>query len=264
MAILHSASLTSIPEYFTVTSAAAPDTYRESGFIPSLGRVYFGTAPDGSPCLVTTVAEGDPRDQVDAYRSEVAAPQVSANTGYWITWESFLPVDFPYNAVPDFFNQGTYCIAQMHDSPDVGNPIVNLSNVVFFVNNAGHIIVKVPTLASFADKTSESNYDVYIGPKLKLGQWVKMAWLVKFTTDATGFIESYYDGVPVCKVWRQRTDYTNLLAPYLRLGVYDFHHLDGFGRMTQYVRNVVIRDGSDSAFSAMGMDRIAAAPKQIP
>jgi len=263
MSILYSAPLTSNPEYFTVTSAVNPDSYNESGFIPLPGRVYFGTAPDGAACLVTTVAEGDAQDYVGAYRSEVAAPQVSANTGYWITWDSFLPTDFPYNAVPDFFGQGTYCIAQMHDSPDAGNPIVNLSNVVFFVNNAGRIIVKVPTLASFTDKTSASIYDVYVGPKLKLGQWVKMAWLVKFTTDGTGFIESYYDGVPICKVWRQRTDYTNILAPYLRLGVYDFHHLEKFGRMTQYIRNVVVRDGSDGAFSAMGFDRKTLPAKQL-
>lgn len=263
MAILAQAPLSSgSAEYFTVSSGPDPDRYDAAGFPVIPGRIYFGTAPDGSSCLVTTVAEGDAKDYVGAYRSEVAAPQVSRDTAYWISWDSFLPSDFPFSAVPDFFNAGTYCLAQMHDSPDGGNPIVNLSNVTLFTNHAGHIIAKVPTLASFTDKTQESAYDIYIGPKLKLGQWVKCGFFVNFSTT-TGFIEAYYDGEPICKVWRQRTDYSNTLAPYLRLGVYDFHHLEGFGRMTQYLRNVVIRNGSDGAISALGGNKVRSQKQTI-
>lgn len=263
MAVLHSAALTTTGEYFTVTSAAAPDVYNASGFVEQSGRVFFGRAPDGAPCLVTTVAEGDQKDAVGAYRSEIAAPALTHNVPYLILWESFIPVDFPFNAVSDFNgNEGTYCLMQFHDSPDAGNPIVNLSNLVMFCNNAGKIIAKVPTLASFADKTTTSYYDTYVGPNIILGQWVQCAALVNFS-KTSGFIELYYNHEPVVKVWRQRTDYDNTAAPYLRLGVYDFHHLEGFGRMTQYLRNVVVRDGADGYYAAAGKDKTTQQPKQI-
>lgn len=263
MAVLYSAPLTGTAEYFTVSSGPDPDQYNPSGFPEIPGRIYFGYAPDGSPCLVTSVAEGEQKDSTGAYRSEIAAPQVARDTPYWITWESYLPSDFPFSSVTDFYNAGNLCLAQMHDSPDLENPITNLSNIALFTNNAGHIVAKVPTSASFADKSQTSYYDVYVGPELELGKWVKCALFVNFSTTM-GFIEVYYNNVPVCKVWRQRTDYSNALAPYLRLGVYDFHHLEGFGRLTQYLRNVEVRDGVDGYDAATGMDRVTNLAKQLP
>lgn len=255
MALLQSAPLAGTSNYFTVSSASE-DFYNAAGFPEIPGRVYFGNAPDGSRCLVTQCSITDPLDAGGALRGEIAAPQLARDTAYWLSWDVWVPSSFPYKS-------GPFCIAQMHDSPDVANPIINISNYTMWIGVDGRIQIWLPTLASLADKTSTSFADKYYGPSAKFDQWVRCGLFVNYSTAATGFVEAYYDGHVVCKVWRQRTDYSNVLAPYIRLGVYDFSHLFTFTKLLAYFKNFTLRDGTDGAYASMGTDAKTSPPKQL-
>lgn len=255
MSLIQSVPLSGTSNYFTVSSAST-DFYNAAGFPEIPGRVYFGSAPDGSRCLVTQCSITDAVDSSGGRRGEIAAPALPRDTPYWLNWEVWIPSSFPYA-------NGPFCIAQMHDTPDVGNPIVNVSNVLMFIGADAKIQVWLPTAASFADKTSTTFVDKYYGPSVRFDQWVKCSLFVNFSTSGAGFIEVYYDNTIVCKVWRQRTDYSNVESAYCRLGVYDFSHLESFLTLLAYFRNFTLRDGLDGAFLAMGADSKAAPTKQL-
>lgn len=255
MALLQSAPLAGTSNYFTVASAST-DVFNAAGFPEIPGRVQFGRAPDGAACLVTQCSITDAVDASGGRRGEIAAPELARDTAYWLSWDVWVPSSFPYA-------QGPFCIAQMHDTPDVGNPIVNVSNVLMFIGTDAKIQVWLPTSASFNDKTTTTVVDKYYGPRVKFDQWVKCSLFVNFSTATTGFIEVYYDRQIVCKVWRQKTDYANTLGPYCRLGVYDFSHLETFTTLLAYFKGFTLRDGTDGAYASMGGDAKTSSPKQL-
>lgn len=174
----------------------------------------------------------------DAYsgngnRSEIAdAP--SLYDEYWYTWAMMLGDDWG-----DMSRQ--FSLMQLHDTPDGGD---GLKTPTFILGTlSGHLRGMVPD----ATLPAENQVFVRVGSAgLQAMRWytccVHANWK---TSGVAGFRELFIDGVPVFRQYNLVTNYTDVAAPFLKIGIYNgLLAPAGWGVRTAYYSDMRVWRGS--------------------
>lgn len=206
------------------------------------GRIYPGTAPDGSPAVCCRLTGAD-AEAAGALRSEFSldkgAALVAPDSERWYVWDVWLPDTHTPNVRTS--------ICQIHDDPDDGEPVVKAPNLEF-ITYAGEVSIDIPKNCP----TEQAGFRTLAAVPLVTGRWVQCAMHAKWETDATGFLEIAFDGRLVGREWNRACHFADIKRPYLKLGLYDTYHGGLSGDYSAWYRNLRIYGGRHSASEVLG------------
>lgn len=240
MAILKSAPFSEGFGPFTVSTGNGAQHYNANGAPEIPGRVEILPGPGGSLVYSATCYDTDPEYQATGVRAEVSMAPDDFNTPYWYVWEMYIPS----GGIPE--DGQDYCLGQIHDSPDEGDPEIYYPILGIHIRD-GHF--EVHRADDFV--TPNTKAKIFAAFKVRHDTWLKCGIFASWRKDSQGFIEVYLDGQPAYKM-RGISAYDDVVAPYLKLGVYDIHHYLNFGVMRAFYRNCKVTDGVDGPLSALG------------
>lgn len=163
-------------------------------------------------------------------RAEFVWPVNSSLTGLcWYSWEFMIDTDWQTSL--------NMTIAQVHDTPDGGDPLravpflFQLENGRFYVRTP----LTIPTEANTYTKTPVGD--------IVFGKWYRMGLRVDWQLTAIGSIELYIDEVAAFKQANVATVYNDAVPGYLKIGVYDTSGLSGWVKKSINVRKVRLYEG---------------------
>jgi len=200
------------------------------------GRVDIAIAPDGLPAMHTVVYDTDPLTGT-GQRAELRGP-AEDNAERWYKFSIMCATNWPAT--------GEYLVMQIHDTPDGGESPVKPPNFTIH-NRAGLGIAYVPTNCP-TELGTQRILAVFDFP---LGQFVDFVLHTNFGTDATGWLELIVDGKSIAKEWLRPCGYSDAVGPYFKIGVYDFLHSGGFGRLNAWYRDVSVWSTGESYASVI-------------
>lgn len=200
-------------------------------------------APDGGWSMKATIKAthgityGKIRSEMDCDKG-VTLVGVAAER--WYVWDMFLPLDW--------YVDHPIMVQQMHDDPDVGEPVVKAVNFAMTAD-ANRLYISVP-----ANAPAELAADREIAAvALVLGRWTQCVLHVKWSEDSGGFLEVGYDGRRVVQEWNRATGYPDVDRPYFKMGLYDTAPAQGsISEHSVYYRNVKIWEGPHTAPEVLG------------
>lgn len=249
MALIFSAPLTSTVTEFDAAHANGSSVDPRGSASPIPGFIEINRAPDGSTALMTRISVSD-AETYGGIRAEIDyVPE--ANAERWYVWDVWHEVGFNSADILTFM--------QIHDSPDGGESPVKYPNFEFMTQN-GRVFCTVPI--DCPDETSSnSRYPPQASVDLVTGRWVTCAVHSNWATDATGYIEAWYDGRILCREWGRACGYGDAAGPYWKLGLYDIAGTLT-GSATAWYRNARLYSTGHSAFGVLGVNPRPAALTQ--
>lgn len=242
MALRFSASLSSVFSDFDAAQANGLTVDPRGLTSPIPGNIEIAAAPDGYPGFRSTIR---PTDAVTfgGIRSEIDyVPE--ANAERWYVWQTFFPTGFSPAERITFM--------QVHDSPDAGENPVKFPNFEF-MTQAGTVFCQVPFNAPSEATSNGRSPTGYVVPAVT-GRWVTCCLHTNWATDATGFLEVWYDGKLVAREWGRACGYTDAVGPYWKLGLYDFDHGGIASTYQAWYRNASLYDTGHCFAEVTGMD----------
>ena len=178
-------------------------------------------------------------------RSEIAN-SASEYDEYWYSWWMMLGDDWG-----DLSMQCS--LMQMHDSPDEGDGLKTPSFLLGTLS--GHLRIIVPDTLPAENQIFIRRASQRIIPKL----WYHLCLHVNWKTSSSGFREVFVDGVPIWREFGIATNFTDVKAPFLKLGVYNgLSAPSGWVKRTAYYSDVRIWRGP--ATYEQGLNRELAIP----
>lgn len=184
-------------------------------------------------------------------RSEIAGYADSVGEECWYSWKMMLSPDWTNYSSP-------FILMQIHDTPDVDDVIVKTPNFLVCVID-GHFRVIVP------GETLPDETNVFLrqkSHKIESGKWYHFCLHVYWATNVVGFRELFIDGVRLYSEFGIPTQYTDIIGPYLKLGVYDgLSAADGWGSRRAYYSDIRIYKGA--ATHSIGMNREVVPPERF-
>jgi len=229
-----------IVDYPLISSLSGVNTVQAMGSVVSgdsipsgiAGALYFENG-----CLVATVRDSDPETAL-GLRSEITAPADPVGER-WYCFDFMIPESWDVTK--------PMSIMQIHDTPDGGDG-GKWPNFAVTVEN-GQIVCSVPNGALPTEVGTGFKNG---GIRLQNGKWYSGCLHVNWQTTAIGFREFFIDRVPLFRQFNVATHYVDAVGPYLKIGVYDFYHLGGFGTQSARFRNVKVWSGNDGYQTVMG------------
>lgn len=240
MALLFNAPLTITVTEFDAAQANGNSVDPRALTAPIPGWIEINTAPDGTNALMCKI---NPTDAVTfgGIRSEIDyIPEANAERWYvWDVWHE-----------EGFGGAETITFMQIHDSPDVGESPVKYPNFEL-QTQGGMVFCAVPVNAP--DETSANGrYPSQQRTPLVTGRWVTCALHANWGTDASGFLEVFYDGKLLAKEWNRACGYSDAVGPYWKLGLYDFAHGGISCSYRAWYRNAKLYSSGHSAQTVLG------------
>ena len=237
---LYSASLTDGVISSTMTSMSANGTVLQSPYSPSgiPNHIFLTTAPDGSPCLQSSLVAGDASTS-GGRRSEIGWPFDGALAERWYTVEIYLPSSFDSSA--------QVCLFQIHDQWNDSADSLWGSGHEKWVNlgchaKNGKFLFLIPI---DAPTDTWINYRIGGIADLLYDQWAQLVVHANWATDTTGFYEIWYGGRKVVSEWNKAAGYAEPIGPAVRFGVYASSNDPHMGvTRTAWYRNAAIYAGS--------------------
>jgi hypothetical protein len=175
------------------------------------------------------------------HRTEIYLTPDTFTAESWIAWDFMLPssnwVGFT----------GIITIAQMHDSPDTGDPARQPSFMLQYNNR--NLQATWPSAVLPAEVSASRQVP---GITLDFDRWYSMCIRILWKTDATGFREVFCDRAPIYREWNVPTSYSDVVAPYFKLGMYFTNNFNPCGNKVLYARNLKRWSGNDGYQTAMG------------
>ena len=215
------------------------------------GRLEIVPDPTGvrGNVMRSTLYETD-ADTASHKRSEIAG-YAETLSEYWHSWKMMLSPDWTDYKSP-------FILMQIHDTPDVDDGIVKTPNYLVCVID-GHFRVIVP------GETLPAETNVFLrqsGYKIESGRWYDFCVHTNWATNVTGFREMFIDGIRVVYEFSLPTQYTDIIGPYLKLGVYDgLSASAGWVSRRAYYSDIRIWEGA--ATHRDGLNRDKANPLRI-
>lgn len=176
------------------------------------------------------------------HRAEIYLLPDNYTSESWYTWDFKMPAYYW-----DSFT-GIIAIAQMHDSPDTGDPASRQPNFALQFNN--RVLQTVWPTSVPADSPVGSRE--VSGIDLEFDRWYSMCVRFNWATDATGFREVFCNRVPIYREWNISTSYVDTVAPYFKCGMYFTNNGNPCGEKVLYVKNLKRWSGNDGYQTVMG------------
>lgn len=184
---------------------------------------------------------------VASYQRSEIANSASQFSEYWYSWKMMLGNDWPTLNEP-------FSLMQLHDTPDGGDSVKTPNFLVAVLS--GHFRAIVPD--TLPAENQVFNRRGSVGADLM--RWHDFCVHINWTKSGTaGFRELFVDGVPIYREINVVTSYDDVVAPFLKLGVYDgLSAADGWAQRTAYFSEVRIWSGA--ATYEQGLNRLLSVP----
>lgn len=188
-------------------------------------------------CMVSRLRDTDSLIGL-GQRSEITAPVESLGDERWYCWEW---------KASGWAAGREFSIMQIHDTPDGGdNP--RAPNFLMLYDGAN---LKAHTPQASLP-TESINYNLIGAMPMAQDVWHSACLHVKWDNAGAGFIDVVMDGYMIARRINIGTAYTDVVGPYLKLGVYDYSHAGGFGERIGFFRNVKIWSGPEKWTNVIG------------
>ena len=212
-------------------------------------RVEIAPAPDGSNAYRCTIAPGDPLTY-SGIRAHVAYMRETAhNNGgaaeRWYRWDMFFPVEF------DAVDMLSVC--QVHDTPDGGEPSVKFPNFEVMVQGENLWFWTPLHFVESPGGTQVPRYPSGNSRRVIRGRWVALAIHTNWSNGNDGYLEVYYDNELVVREWNSPCSYTDAIAPYWILGLYDWEHTGLAHQYRVWYRNAKVYNTGHAAHEVLGV-----------
>jgi hypothetical protein len=246
MALLMSAPLSATITEFDAAQALGLAVDPRGLAAPIPGRIEINAAPDGSQALMSAIAPNDPLTYT-GIRAEIdwiaeAAHAGGAAAERWYVWDVFFPAGFAPAEQISFM--------QIHDSPDDGESPVKYPNFEFMVQG-DQVYCTVPINAP-SEASSNGRFLPGVRQRAVTGRWVTCALHTNWASNATGYVDVYYDGVLMGREWGRACAYADAVGPYWKLGLYDFTHGGIAQTYRAWYRNARVYSDGHTAHEALG------------
>lgn len=186
----------------------------------------------------TTCRESDPFTYGERRSEMLFRNQLDPTGERWYTWEFMIPGTWNFNT--------GMVVMQIHETNPAGSDPVAVQFVLLLENN--QLVSRVPV-----------NVLVPGGDSYRLGshpfvfdRWYSMCFHANWQIGNTGFWELFVDKIPMLKRYSFANAYDFPIGGYLKLGIYNYAHINGWGTKEAYYRNVKIWSGNDGYQAVMG------------
>lgn len=222
-------------------------TFTGVSTIQTMGvNVAGGAYPVGIPGSIVisdgvaklTVNETDPVT-FGGKRTEMTFTGHRPTTGeVWYKWQFMIPSAYQFDA--------EMTVAQFHETPDATDPEAAVQFVLLL--HKTRLYARVP---SSILTSSTASHRLASFP-FEYDRWYEICLHANWQPTASGFWEMFVDRIPMFRAWNVANAYVDEIGGYLKLGIYNFNSLSGWGTKIGYYSNVKVWAGSASYEAILG------------
>ena len=204
----------------------APPTFAEAtGNKTISGQSYSQHKPTGFPLAITLASNKNDRYLFetkpgqywsgdtgnDRHRAEYSGPPLAFDTDvWWSDWFRLKSVD--WDAV-----SGWLILGQIHASPDAGDFGASPIFAYEFTRNGMTIVTRTAATGPTSNPSSTTRYTM---PGFQMGRWYRRVVRTKLNNAGAGELDVYFDGTQVVNLTGISNCYPDVVAPYMKFGIY--------------------------------------------
>lgn len=191
----------------------------------------------------------DDADSGNGNRSEIADIP-SEYDEYWYSWKMMIGDDWPDLSLP-------FSLMQLHDTPDGGDGLKTPTMMLASLSAHFRGIVPDPL------PTENQIFNRVGSVGIERLRWYDMCIHANWkTSGVAGFRELFIDSVPIYRQFNIVTNYSDVAAPFLKLGVYNgLNSPAGWGVHTAYYSDIRVWRGP--ATYEQGLNRSMVPPAVV-